>query len=91
MSLPLLGLPESWHNYQDSVNGREKLQYWERMWLDLVQEEFRCNTKDGTYSKEVEEDFALVRKGKKYKGNKSQGEAGGKKMDLSKIKCFHCP
>ena len=26
VSLVLLGLPKSWHNYQDSVNGREKLQ-----------------------------------------------------------------
>jgi len=25
----LLGLPKSWHNYQDSVNGWEKLLYWE--------------------------------------------------------------
>ena len=25
VSLALLGLPKSWHNYQDSLNGREKL------------------------------------------------------------------
>ena len=25
VSLSLLGLPKSWHSYQDSVNGREKL------------------------------------------------------------------
>jgi hypothetical protein len=25
----LLGLPKSWHNYQDSVNGREKFPDWE--------------------------------------------------------------
>jgi len=30
----------------------------------LVQEEFRQNTRDGTSSKEVEEDFDLVRKRK---------------------------
>ena len=30
---------------------------------------------------------ARVRKGKKAKGNKSQGEEG--KRDLSKVKCFH--
>jgi len=24
VSLALLGLPKSWHNYQDSVNGQEK-------------------------------------------------------------------
>ena len=37
VSLSLLGLPKSWHSYQDSVNGREKLPDWERLWLDLVQ------------------------------------------------------
>jgi len=25
VSLALLGFPKSWHSYQDSVNGREKL------------------------------------------------------------------
>jgi hypothetical protein len=29
VSLALLGLPKSWHSYQDSVNGREKLSDWE--------------------------------------------------------------
>jgi hypothetical protein len=29
VSLVLLGLPKSWHSYQDSVNGREKLPNWE--------------------------------------------------------------
>ena len=29
VSLALLGPPKSWHNYQDSVNGREKLLEWE--------------------------------------------------------------
>ena len=31
VSLALLGLPKSWHSYQDSVNGREKLPDWERI------------------------------------------------------------
>jgi hypothetical protein len=31
VSLALLGLPKSWHSYQDSVNGREKLPVWERL------------------------------------------------------------
>ena len=39
VNLVLLGLPKSWHNYEDSVNGREKLPDWERLWSDLVQEE----------------------------------------------------
>ena len=29
VSLALLGLPKSWNNYQDSVNGWEKLPDWE--------------------------------------------------------------
>ena len=29
VSLALLGLPKSWHNYEYSVNGREKLPDWE--------------------------------------------------------------
>jgi hypothetical protein len=29
VSLDLLGLPKSWHSYQDSINGREKLSDWE--------------------------------------------------------------
>ena len=37
--LALLGLPKSWHNYQDFVNGREQLPKWERLESDLVQEE----------------------------------------------------
>lgn len=36
VSLALLGLPKSWHNYQDSVNGREKLPHWEQLWSDLM-------------------------------------------------------
>ena len=48
MSLALLGLPKSWHSYKDSVNSREKLPGWERLWLDLVQEEIRRSTRDGS-------------------------------------------
>ena len=44
VSLPLLGLPKSWISYQDSMNGREKLSDWERLWLDLMQEEIRRST-----------------------------------------------
>ena len=29
VDLALLGLPKSWHSYQDSVNGREKFPGWE--------------------------------------------------------------
>ena len=36
VSLALLGLLKSWHSYEDSVNGREKLPGWERLWSVLV-------------------------------------------------------
>ena len=36
VSLALLGLPKSWHSYEDSVNGCDKLPGWERLWSDLV-------------------------------------------------------
>jgi hypothetical protein len=93
VSLSLLGLPKSWHSYQYSVNGREKLPDWERLWSDLVQEEFRRNTRDGSSSKhDDEEDFSLASKARKGKGKKfhSKSESKGKKLDLSKVKCFHC-
>jgi hypothetical protein len=71
VSLALLGLPKSWHSYQDSVNGREKFPDWERLWSDLVQEEFRQNTRDGSSSKhDDEEDCALNSKARKGKRKK---------------------
>ena len=94
VSLALLGLPKSWHSYQDSVNGREKLPDWSRLWSDLQQEEFRRSTRDGSSSKaDEEENFALMGKGKKGKGKKFQPKPDsnhGSKKDLSKAKCFHC-
>ena len=93
VSLSLLGLPKSWHSYEDSVNGWEKLRGWERLWSDLVQEEIRRGTRDGSSSKnEDEENCALAAKLRKWKGNKNTSKSGakGKKQDLSKLKCFHC-
>ena len=61
--------------------------------MDLVQEEFRWNTKDGSSSKhDDEEDCALAAKERKGKGKKfhSKFESKGKKLDFSKVKCFHC-
>jgi len=72
VSLALLGLPKSWHSYQDSVNGREKLPGWERLWSDLVQEEIRRSTRDGSSSKGAdEENCALAAKAKKGKSKKA--------------------
>ena len=55
VSLALLGLPKSWHSYQDSVNGWEKLPGWERLWSNLVQEEIRRSTRDESSSKNSDE------------------------------------
>eukprot|EP00253_Pinus_taeda_P020501 PITA_20501 len=72
LSLTLLGLPKSWNSHQDSVNGREKLLDWERLWLDLMQEEIRRNTRDGSSSKDDdEENLALESKARKGKGKAS--------------------
>eukprot|EP00253_Pinus_taeda_P014566 PITA_14566 len=95
VSLVLLSLPKSWHSYQDSVNGREKLLDWERLWSDLMQEKIRRSTKDGSSSKQDdEENLALVSKVRKGKGKASQSKSisshGGKKFDKSKVRCFHC-
>ena len=93
VSLALLGLPKSWHSYEDSINGWEKLLGWERLWLDLVQEEIRQGTRDGSSSKnEDEENCALVSKARKVKGKKNPSKSGAKRKtrDFSKVKCFHC-
>jgi hypothetical protein len=93
VSLALLGIPKSWHSYQDSINGREKLPVWERLWSYLVQEEFRRNTRDGSSSKhDDEEDFSLNSMERRGKGKKlhSKSESKVKKLYLSKVKCFHC-
>jgi hypothetical protein len=86
VSLALLGLPKSWHSYQDSVNGREKLPNWECLWSDLVQEEIRQNTRDGTSSKgEDEEKFALVGKERREKGrnpNPNQNPVKGARRNI---------
>lgn len=95
VSLALLGLPKSWHSYQNLINGREKLLSWESLCSHLVQEEIGQNTKDGTSSKgEDVDNYDLDGKEKKWKGKKykSKEESGqrGKNKDLSRIKCFHC-
>ena len=58
-----------------------------------MQEEFRRNTRDGSSLKYYdEEDCALASKEKNGKGKKfhSKPESKGNKLDISKVKCFHC-
>ena len=77
------------------MNGRDKLPDWERLWFDLVLEEFRRNTRDGSSSKNDDEENCALdgkeKKGKRRKSHsKSETEKEGKKCDISKIKIFHC-
>ena len=95
VSLVPLELPKSWHSYQDSVYGREKLPDWERLRSDLMQDEIRRNTRDGSSSKTDDEDNCALaiqaRKGKgKISRSKSYSYHGCKKKDTTKVKCFHC-
>ena len=58
-----------------------------------MQEEIRQNAGDGSSSKNDDENnFTLATKERRGKGKKSHPkfEAKGKKLDLSKVKCFHC-
>eukprot|EP00253_Pinus_taeda_P033294 PITA_33294 len=57
VSLALLGLPKSWHSYQDSINGQEKLPGWESLWSDLMQEEIRRNTSGASFHMTGDQDL----------------------------------
>lgn len=77
------------------MNGRGKLPDWERLWSDLMQEEIRRSIRDGSSSKDDdEENLALASNTRKGKGKVSHFESnyshGGKKGDKSKVRCFNC-
>ena len=59
-----------------------------------MQEEIRRSTRDGSSSKDDEENLALeskARKGKeKDSHSKSNSSHGGKKVHKSKVRCFNC-
>jgi len=43
VSLTLLGLPKSWHNYRDLINGREKLPEWKQSLKGFTQKCVDCS------------------------------------------------
>ena len=60
-----------------------------------MQEEIRRSTRDGSSSKnDDEENLALTSKARKGKGKsshfKSNSSHGGKKGDMYKVRCFNC-
>ena len=62
---------------------------WERIWSDIMQEEIRRSTRDGSSSKEDVENCTLASKAKKGKEKdshpKSSPSHGGKNFDKSKV------
>ena len=60
-----------------------------------MQDEIKMSTQDGSSSKnDDEENLALASKERKGKGKtshfKSNSSHGGKKHDISKVRCFNC-
>jgi len=60
-----------------------------------MQKEIKRSTRDGSSSKNVDEEIlALASKARKGKGKashfKSNSPHGGKKGDMSKVRCFNC-
>ena len=59
-----------------------------------MEEEIRISTRDGSSSKEDEENCALASKAKKGKEKdshpKSSSSHGKKKFDKLKVRCFRC-
>ena len=77
------------------MNGGEKLPDWERLWSDLVEEEIRWSTRDGSSSNtDDEENYVIAGKEKIGKGeeshSKSESGKAGKNRDFSKVQCFNC-
>eukprot|EP00253_Pinus_taeda_P016348 PITA_16348 len=64
------------------------------MTVDDDMEEIRRSTRDGSSSKEDEENLALASKARKGKEKDSNSKLsyshGGKKIDKSKVRCFNC-
>ena len=62
--------------------------------VGFMQEEIRRSTRDGSSSKDDEENLALASKARKGKGKASHSELntshGGKKVDKSQVRCFNC-
>ena len=86
---------EDWKVFAQSILGRDKLPEWDKMWVDLQQEELRQallkssisgNNNSGSKVVKEEENVALASKGP----SQEQGEQRKKKKELSKVKCFRC-
>lgn len=89
--LTLNNISEEWQVFVQSILGRNKLPDWERVWVDLQQDEMRRDlvksaisgsSSSGVEIEKEEENAALASKG--------QQEQRRRKEDISKIKVFRC-
>ena len=90
----LQNLPKSWEPFLQSINGRETLTTFERLWIDCTQEELRLRNIGVEDYPEENHALALhTRKGGKFKinfrqtfkGEKSSSNPGYQRRDASEI------
>jgi hypothetical protein len=86
--IALDGFSKSWDVFVRGVVTRKKLDDWQQLWCDFLQEEIRIGQARPSSSTHVEEEEELALAGK-AKGKKKK-KCGKKNIDFSKVKCFHC-
>jgi hypothetical protein len=87
--------PKSWEPFLQSINGRETLPTFERLWIDCTQEELRLRNRGVEDNSEENHALALhTRKGGKFKRNFRQTfkeeKPSYQRRDLSKVQCYRC-
>jgi hypothetical protein len=46
VNVALKGLPRSWEPFEQGIYARERLPWFDRLWIDCIQEETRLMSKD---------------------------------------------
>lgn len=90
MIVALLGLPKSWSSFVSSISSRKQIASFEEMWNAQSKEEDHISLENNKKEEDEENTshayfshYKNRRGNKKFKGPK-------KKIDLSKVKCYHC-
>jgi hypothetical protein len=97
----LNNIPKHWEPFLQSINGREKLLTFDRLWTNCTQEEIRLRAR-GVEDSPLDDNHVLAlntNKGGKFKRNfmkkvkyeKTSSTSGhDQRRDMSKIQCFRC-
>jgi hypothetical protein len=97
----LNNLPKHWEPFLQSINGREKLRTFDRLWTDCTQEEIKLIAR-GVEDSPHEDNHALTLHTKKGGRNKrnfkqtfkdektSSASSYDQRNDMSNIQCFRC-